>query len=58
MYLVVYGRCGGCVNEEPVHQSHDYCLLVYPVTKATLYFHSVFSKVDIYLANQLWFEKA
>ena len=58
MYLEVYGRCGGCVNEEPGQQSHDYCLLVYPATKATIYFHSVFSKVDIYVASQLWFEKA
>ena len=58
MYLEMYGRCGGCVNEEPGQQSHDYCLLVYPATKATIYFQSVFSKVDIYRANQLWFEKA
>ena len=34
MYLEVYERCGGCVNEEPGQQSHDYCLLVDPATKA------------------------
>ena len=57
MYLEVYKRCDGCVNEEPGQQSHDYCLLVDPVTKATEYFNSAFSKVDIYLANELCFEK-
>ena len=57
MYVEVCKRCGGCVNEEPIHQSHDYCLLVDPATKATECFDSVFSKVDIYLANELCFEK-
>ena len=51
MYLEVYKRCDGCVNEEPGQQSHNYCLLVDPVTKTTECFNSAFSKVDIYLAN-------
>ena len=42
MYVGVYGRCGGCVNEEPGQQSHDYCLLVYPATKAAIYFQCFF----------------
>ena len=57
MYVEVYKRCGGCVNEEPGHQSHDYCLLVDLATKATECFDSVFSKIDIYLVNELCFEK-
>ena len=35
MYAEVYKRCDGCVNEEPGQQSHDFCVLVDPVTKAT-----------------------
>ena len=35
MYVGVYKRCKGCVNQEPGQQSHDYCLLVGPATKAT-----------------------
>ena len=57
MYVEVYKRCGGCVNGEPGQQSYDYCLLVNPATKATESFDSVFSKVDIYLANEACFEK-
>ena len=34
MYVEVYKRCEGCVNEEPGQQSHDYCQLVGLVTKA------------------------
>ena len=45
------------VNEEPGQQLHDYCLLVDLVTKATECFNGAFSKVDIYLANELCFEK-
>ena len=45
MYVEVCKRCGGCVNEEPIHQSHDYCLLVDPATKATECFDSVFQKL-------------
>lgn len=56
MYVEVYKRCAGCVNEEPGHCSQDYCLLVDPVTKATECCDSVFSKVYIYLANGLNFE--
>ena len=57
IFLEVYKRCGECVNAEPVQQSHDYCLLVDPATKPTECFDSVFSKVDIYLVNELCFEK-
>ena len=57
MYAVVYKRCDGCVNEKPGQQSHDYCLLVDPVTKATECFNGVFSKVDIDLANKSCFDK-
>ena len=57
IYVEVYKRCGGFVNEEPGQQSHDYCLLVDPATKATECFDSVFSKIDMYLANELCFEK-
>ena len=57
MYAKVYKRCDGCVKEEPGQQSHDHCLLVDPVTKATECFSGAFSKVDIYLANELCFEK-
>ena len=57
MYLEVYKRCDGCVNEEPGQQSHNYCLLVDPVTKATECFNSAFSKVDIYVADELCFKK-
>ena len=57
IYVEVYKRCGGCVNEEPIQQSHDYYLLVDPATKSTECFDSAFSKVDIYLANELRFEK-
>ena len=46
-----------CVNAEPVQQSHDYCQLVDPATKLTECFDGVFSKVDIYLVNELCFEK-
>ena len=35
----------------------DSCLLVDPVTKVTECFNGAFSKVDIYLANELCFEK-
>ena len=35
MYVEVYKRCGGCMNEEHRQRSHDYCLLVDPATKAT-----------------------
>ena len=45
------------MNEEPGQQLHDYCLLVDLVTKATQCFNGAFSKVDIYLANELCFEK-
>ena len=57
MYVEVCKRYGGCVNEEPGQQSHDYCQLVDPATKATECFDSVFSKVDIYLTNELCLEK-
>ena len=57
MYLEEHKRCRGCVNEEPGQQSHDCFLLLDPATKATECFGSVFSKVDIYLANKLCFEK-
>ena len=55
--MEVYKRCRGYVNEEPGQQSHDYYLLVDPATKVTGCFDSVFSKVDIYRANELCFEK-
>ena len=57
MYAEVYKRCDGCVNEEPGQQSHDYCLLVELVNKATECFNGAFSKVDIYFAKELCFEK-
>ena len=57
MYAEVYKRCDGCVNEEPVQQSHDYCLLVDPVIKATRCVNGAYSKFDIYLANELSYEK-
>ena len=57
MYLEVYKRCDGCGNEQPGQQSRDCCLLVDPVTKATECLNSAFSKVDVYLANELCFEK-
>ena len=57
MYGEVYKKRDGCVNEEHGQQSHDYCLLVDSVTKATECFNGAFSKVDIYLANELCFEK-
>ena len=52
MYAEVYKRCDGCVNEEPGQQSHDFCLLVDPVTKATecfneLCFEKVFEMIPI-----------
>ena len=56
MYVEVYKRCGGCVNEDPGKQSHDYCLIVDPATKTTECYDNV-SKVDRYLANDLCFEK-
>ena len=57
MYVEVYKRCVGCVNEEPGQQSHDYSLLADFATKATECFDSVFSKIDICLVNELCFEK-
>ena len=57
MYVEAYKRCGECVNEDPGQQTHDYCLLINPDSKVTECFDSVFSKVDIYLANELCFEK-
>ena len=57
MYAEVYKRCDECVNEKPGQESHDFSLLVDPVTKATECFNGVFSKVNIYLANELCFEK-
>ena len=57
VYGAIYKKRDGCVNEEPGQQSHDYCLLVDPVTKATECFNGAFSKVDIYLANELCFKK-
>ena len=50
-------KCDGCVNEELGQQSHDHCLVVDPVTKATECLNSAFSKVDIYLADELCFKK-
>ena len=57
MYVEVYKRCEGCTNDEAGQQAHEYCLLVDPKTKAVECFEAVFSKVDIYLANELCFEK-
>ena len=57
MYAEVYKRCDGCVNEQTGQQSHHYCLLVDLLTKANEFFNSAFSKVDIYLASKLCFEK-
>ena len=56
MYLEMYKKCDGCVNEEPGQQSHDYCLLVDRVTRATESFNSAFSKVNICLVNELCFK--
>ena len=50
-------RCEGCVNEESRTAVLWYSLLVDHEMKATERFDSVFSKVDIYLANELCFEK-
>ena len=43
--------------ERTGQQSHDYCLLVDPVTKETEFFKGAFSKVDIYLVNGLCLER-
>ena len=43
--------------ERTGQQPHDYCLLVDPVTKETECFNGAFSKVGIYLANGLCFER-
>ena len=48
MYAEVYKRCDGCVNEEPGQQSHDYCLLVDPVIKATRWVNGAYSN-SIYI---------
>ena len=52
MCAEVYKRCDGCENEEPGQQSHDFYLLVDPVTKATecfneLCFKKVFEMIPI-----------
>ena len=55
--MEMYKRCEGCVNEEPGQQSHNYCQLLDLATKGTESFDSAFLKVDIYLVNELFFEK-
>ena len=57
VFVEEYKRCGGCVNEKIGQQCHNYCQLVDPITKVTECLDGVFSRVDIYLANELCFEK-